>query len=218
MSKKTKKENKAPLFSPSYWLVDLIRLTAVPGILYFRPKAYYENKAARKKIQGGALVISNHAGFSDPVYLMFAIWYRRHHFICMKEFFEGGKFKRFWFSHFLCIPIDRENFNMNSFREVTGKLTDGNLVTMFPAGHIGQEGSDLSGFKSGMVMMALNAGRPVVPVVIRKKEHWYERLKFAIGEPVDVKALYDEAPSFSRVEEITRQLEEKENFLRGLIR
>ena len=31
----------------------------------------------------------NHDGFFDPIYLMFAIWYRRHRFICRKEFFDS---------------------------------------------------------------------------------------------------------------------------------
>ena len=215
--KKTERK-KAKLFSWRFFLYDLIRVTAVPGLLFFRPKAFYENEEARKKIRGGALLISNHVGFFDPVHLMFAIWYRRHHFICMKEFFEEGKLKRFIFQSFLCIPIDRENFNMSTFREITEHLKQGELVTMFPAGHIGFEENDLSGFKSGMVMMALSGDCPIIPVYLHKKEHRFSRLKFAVGSPVDVRKLYMEKPSLTRVEEIAKILEEKEAALSALIR
>lgn len=57
------------------------------GWLVFRPKNYYISEEAKKKIKGGSLIISNHIGFVDPVYLMMAMGYRRQHFIATKEFF-----------------------------------------------------------------------------------------------------------------------------------
>ena len=218
MKEKNVKRNRAKLFSFRYILHDLIRVTSIPGLLFFRPKGFYENEEAKKKIRGGALLISNHVGFFDPIYLMFAIWYRRHHFICMKEFFEGSRLKRFFFKNILCIPIDRENFNMSTFREITAHLQNGELVSMFPAGHIGFENDDLSGFKSGMVMMALSGDRPIFLVCLKKKERRFERLRFAVGAPVDVKALYMEKPSLTRIEEIAKLLEEKEALLSTIIR
>ena len=101
-----KRTNRAKLFSPRYLVHDFIKATAaIPGLIWMRPRWIFETKAARKRIRGGALLIANHYGFFDPVYLMFAVWYRRHHFICGKEFFES-RF-RWLFKQFLCIPIDR---------------------------------------------------------------------------------------------------------------
>ncbi len=80
--KNEKKKNEKKR-SPLRWLpFDFVRITAAPGLLWFRPKIIYENENAKKKIRGGALLISNHIGLFDPMYLMMAIWYRRHRFIC----------------------------------------------------------------------------------------------------------------------------------------
>ena len=104
-----KRPQRAKLFSLKYLVYDFVKVTAaLPGLLWLRPRWRYENKEARRRIRGGAVVIANHVGFFDPIYVMFAIWYRRHHFICGKEFFESKS--RWWFEHFLCIPVDRGNF------------------------------------------------------------------------------------------------------------
>ena len=103
----------------SYFMYDFVKATAaIPVALWLRPRILYESADAKKRIQGGALVIANHIGFADPIALMAAIWYRRHHFICMKEFEDKWNTKIF-FSWFHCIPIDRENFGIDSFRQIT---------------------------------------------------------------------------------------------------
>ena len=82
--------NKAKLFSFKNIIYDITKLlAALPGFIYFRPKYIYESDKAKKRIRGAAIVVSNHTGFFDPVYLQFAVWYRRHHFVCLQKFFEG---------------------------------------------------------------------------------------------------------------------------------
>lgn len=209
-----KKQNS--VFSLRYWFYDFVKITsALPGLLAFRPKRIYETPQARKKLRGGALLIANHVGFTDPVYLMLTIWYRRHHFICIEDFFRSKA--RWLFVHFLCIPIDRENFSMDSFREITGHLQAGEIVSMFPEGHVNDtpDGA-VSSFKSGMVLMAMRSGVPIVPIYVRKPNHWYERLVVVIGEPVDITKQYGSRPSFAQVEELAALLHNKEIELKKL--
>lgn len=209
-----KKQNK--LFSLQYWFYDFVKITAaLPGLLVFRPKFVYENERARKKLRGGALLIGNHIGFLDPIYLMIAIWYRRHHFICMAEFFRSKA--RWIFEHFLCIPIDRENFSVDSFRQITEHLKAGEIVSMFPEGHVNEDTSGaVASFKSGMVLMAMRSGVPIVPVYVRKQAHWYERLVLVIGESVDITERYGARPSFAQVEELAKALHDIENKLKDM--
>ena len=209
-----KKQNK--LFSLQYWFYDFVKITAaLPGLLVFRPKFVYENERARKKLRGGALLIGNHIGFLDPIYLMIAIWYRRHHFICMAEFFRSKA--RWMFEHFLCIPIDRENFSVDSFRQITEHLKAGEIVSMFPEGHVNEDTSGaVASFKSGMVLMAMRSGVPIVPVYVRKQAHWYERLVLVIGESVDITERYGARPSFAQVEELAKALHDIENKLKDM--
>lgn len=210
MSKQGKKRRLFP-----YFMYDFAFVTAgIPGMIYHRPKIHYETPEARKRIRGGALLIANHVGALDPVFVMYTIWYRRHRFICLKELFES---KAGWLiKQFLCIPIDRENFSMSSFREITEHLKAGHLVSMFPEGRINQEGGgQMQTFKSGMILMAVKGGTPIIPVCIRKRKHWYQRIHVMVGEAVDVRKRYGDKPTMKQIEEITSILYEKEELLRN---
>ena len=209
-----KAKNKK-LFSMRYLFYDFVKITsAIPGLLWFRPKWRFQNENAKKKIRGGAIAISNHDGFFDPIYLMFAIWYRRHRFICRKEFFESRA--RPFFKGFLCIPIDKNSFGIDSFREITDSLKAGYLVSMFPEGQI-NSGEEIAAFKSGVVLMAMQGKAPIVPVYIKVKRHFWNRVVFVIGEPIDLAALCAGRPTFSQIESIAQLLREREEALKAII-
>ena len=201
------------LFSPKYWFFDLVKVTAVPGLLWLRPKWQYESPEARRRIRGGALIASNHTSHLDPVYLQFAVGYRRQRFVCMKEFY-AKPFWRWVFSHFLCIPVDRENVSMKTMREVSDALQDGWVVSIFPEGHItdGQTGI----FKTGVILMAAQGKCPIIPVYIRKPERWWKRLRICIGEPVDVVGICGGKPNLRQMKEISEMLRNKEERLEAL--
>ena len=207
-----KKQSK--LFAKKYFVYDLLRVTgALPGLLWYRPKFVYESKEAKKRIRGGAVLIANHIGFADPIYCMYAVWYRRHRFVCLKELYDHKP--RWIFHNILIIPIDRENFNINSLREISDELTAGSLVTIFPEGHINSTG-ELATFKSGMVLMALRGKAPIVPLYVKAQKHFWNRVVFAFGEPLDVNELYGARPTMAQIEEVAALLKEKEENLRKL--
>ena len=212
----TERKNKAKLFSFKYLFVDFVRLTAaVPTLLWYRPKVLYENENAKKKIKGRALVISNHTFFFDPIYLMLAIWYRRHRFICNQKFYETNA--KFFFKLVRCIPIDIENFNIGSLRVINDCLQSGELVSMFPEGHINDGTDNMRSFKSGMVLMAMRAGAPIVPIYVKRHRPVYKRLTIMIGEAIDINARYGGRMNLSQIDELTTELFDKENKLKAMI-
>ena len=210
------KKNK--LFSFKYFLCDFVRVTAaIPTLLWFRPKKLYESKAAKKKIRGGALLSANHVGFIDPVYLMAQIWYRRHHFLTAKEIFGTGKFKNFLFKNvFLCIPVDRQNFTAGAMKGIINQLKQGDLVSVFPEGHIGKTDENLQSFKSGVTFMAYMSGCPVVPVYIKKRESAFRRQTVVIGEPIYINAKDKKGSTSEFLEQKTQLLYEKEKQLKQI--
>ena len=211
---KNKQENKSKLFSYKNFIYDFVKITAaIPTYIWCRPKFLYISKNAKKRIRGGALLIANHTGFCDPIYLMVAVWYRRHHFVCLKKFFEGKS--AWWFKQFGCIPIDKDSFDMESFRNIVSHLNSGDLVSIFPEGHVNGGAGDMDVFKSGVVMMAIKSRKPIVPVYIKPKKHWYSRLVVAVGEPVSVKNL-GEKQTFSGIDALALKLRDKENELKSL--
>ena len=210
--------SKNRTLSFKYFFYDFVRVTAIPGLLFFRPKKIYISEEAKKKIRGGALIISNHVSLSDPMYLMLTIWYRRHHFIAMKELFEKSKFNEWLFSKaFLCIKIDRDNFSIKTFKEIVNHLKNDEVVTMFPEGRVNINKEGTNAFKSGMIIMALKSGCPIVPVYIKRRKHWYSRLILGVGEPLDIKNFSKgDKPTMEEINEAAKYLELQESKLEAL--
>ena len=209
------KQNKAPLFSPKNIVIDFIRVTgAIPTLLLLRPKKIFMSEKAKEKIRGGALIIANHTEFIDPIYLMAVFWYRRHHFIASEEIMDSGA------GGFLlacgCIRIDRNNVTMSTMREITAKLKSGEVVSMFPQGRIIEEDKAEAGFKSGMTLMAIRSGAPIIPAYIVPRKSFFSRLKVVIGERVSVTELYGERPTFAEIDAATKLLSEREKQLKDL--
>ncbi|MCR5653282.1 MAG: 1-acyl-sn-glycerol-3-phosphate acyltransferase [Ruminococcus sp.] len=211
---KNNQTNKARLFAFKNFIYDFVKVTAaIPTFIMCRPKYLYSSKEAKKRIRGGAIAIANHNGFFDPIALMAAIWYRRHHFVCLKQFFEGKS--AWWFKQFGCIPIDKDNLDMESFRNIVSHLNSGELVTMFPEGHISDGSDRIDVFKSGVVLMAVRSRKPIVPVYLKPRKHWYNRCVFAIGEAVDVNSL-GQKQTFSQIDAFAETLRDKEKELEAL--
>ena len=154
------------IYKIGFWF---IKISAAPGLLWFRPKCYYPG-GKKIRIEGGALLIANHITMLDPYYMQYLVWYRNHHFVCLKEFYEK-KARAFLFHCFQCIPVDRENAGTGTMREIAAHLKKEELVCMFPEGTVNRDGTEkpeIHQFKSGMVLVALMAGKPIVPMVIGK--------------------------------------------------
>ncbi|MBQ4179311.1 MAG: 1-acyl-sn-glycerol-3-phosphate acyltransferase [Ruminococcus sp.] len=192
--------------------MDLIRITgALPGLVWLRPKIRYTAKQAKKRLRGGVLVIANHTSFIDPACMMYVLWYRRLYFVCHQAFVEtkAGPFFR---AAGCLIPINADNFSVGSFRSITESLRDGKAVTLFPEGHV-NKGDEMLEFKSGMVLISMQSKRPIVPVYLKPRRHWYSRLKAVVGEPVDITSLSEGRPAFSKIQEVTAQLKKREEEL-----
>ena len=185
--RKKEKERKKRNKGVGPWFYDLAKFTgAIPALLWLRPKYIYQSKAAKRKIKkGGVLFISNHSGYLDPLVLLCTVWYRRLHCVATKELFKG-KFNNWLFRHFLCIPVDKENFSVLTFKQIVSRLKAGKAVGIFPEGGINKGENKVEAFKAGAAMMAMRAGVPVVPLYIAKRKRWYSRVRVVAGEPVQL--------------------------------
>lgn len=209
MSLKDKpQKNKKSLFR--HLCYDFVKLTgAIPGMIFYRVKYIYENENARKKIKGGAIVISNHLGPPDAIRVHCIFWYRRLHFIAMKELFDTN-LKNWFFTKMLCIPVDRENFNMSTFSKVMEVTKEGGVICMFPEGHITLGDEAINTFKSGMILMALRAKVPIVPVYMAPQKNIWSRQHAVIGEPIDINELCGKMPNIQEIENAAVALRNKE--------
>lgn len=183
--KQKKKKNRKNIFK--YFVYDFVKWTgALPVILWFRLKCYYESPLAKKKVKGGALISSNHISMFDPIILSTKFWYRRMYMVATKNLFDT-KLKNWFFKHILCIKIDKENVNIDSYKEIVSRLKENRVVTIFPEGHIAHnDDNSMDSFKMGVMLMAMQAKVPIVPVYIIKREKWWHRQKIVIGEPISL--------------------------------
>lgn len=205
---------KSPIISFRYFFYDFIRLTGWPLLLFFRPKKIYVSKDAKTGFKGGFILMANHNSMKDPFYLIACLLRRRHHFVTTNEVCST-KWKRFLFKKcFLCIEINREQFSMSSFKEITKHLEMGDMVSMFPEGHINIEQEEMNHFKGGIVMMAYKANVPIRPVFLEKRKHWYSRLRLYVGKEFSVKEyLNGRSLNTNTVKEIALELEAREKEL-----
>lgn len=209
-------KRKAPLFKWEYFIYDQVKvLSALPTMLFWRPRWVYENKEAKAFHRGPFLLIANHTTFIDPIYIQLGVWYRRHHMLAAKEVMGTG-IRNWFFRHCLCINVDRENFDLAKMREIVSHLNKGEMITVFPGGHISKgEESGLEGYKQGVILMAMQAGVPIVPVYIATRSNIFKRLGFCIGAPLTVEQLTgSRMPSMVQIQEAGKKLFEKEQELK----
>jgi len=143
---------------------------------------------------------------------MYGFWYRRLRFVALRILFNT-RAKNFWFRHFLCIPIDRENLSMETFREIVGHLKDDHVVAMFPEGKINVEKKVIQSFKSGMILMAMQSKKPIYPGYIQKKKGIRHRLLVVVGEAI---RMPEGMMDLKEIENTTQELYNKEVLLQNL--
>ena len=211
------KRDRAPfiarLFDPRMWFYDFVKLTGLPVVLFLRLKRIFvtadgELKRQKGMLKGKYLVAANHTSFVDPIILVNAFWERRLVFVAMEELFKMklGKI----FSWMGCIPINRENVSLDTFKRVENQLYRGHTVAVFPEGGL-ETDNEMKTFKSGIALMAAISGADIIPTYIAKRPNKWRRQVVLIGEKIKLSDfLSSEFPSMNELENLTRELQERE--------
>lgn len=207
---------KAKLINFKYILFDIFRWCGLPLLLWFRIKKIFVSKDQKKHIKGGALVISNHILYSDVMVLHCTFWYRRLQFLVMEEIMQKG-FTKWFYKNCGCVPINRDKPSLKSFRSIVQRLEGGNLVAMFPEGHVSfSNDNPMAPFKSGAVLMAYQANVPIVPTYREIRSNIWKRQRIVIGEPIDLRKTFGENMGLKEIEQATQYLFEKEQELKNI--
>lgn len=121
--------------------------------------------AERIPAAGGAVIAINHTGYMDFTYagLPARTPKRYIRFMAKKEVFDSGVSGPIMraMRH---IPVDR-SAGADSYRAALDYLRRGELVGVYPEATISRS-FEIKGFKSGAARMAIEAGVPIVPMVI----------------------------------------------------
>jgi 1-acyl-sn-glycerol-3-phosphate acyltransferase len=125
--------------------------------------SYHDLGRAREHLP--CIFIANHQSMID-IWVMFAVIPPPTRFVAKRELFRIPIFG--WaLASCGCIPIDRANRGeaIRSLRAAAEQIRSGRSVVLYPEGSRSQDGV-LRPFKKGAFHLALQAGVPIVPVVI----------------------------------------------------
>lgn len=210
---------KAPLFSLKYLLHDMFKwFMSWKCLLFWRIKAYYDGPEAKKKIKRGAVIVSNHVAFVDPFVTQGLIWYRRFHFLAMDELMRS-KFSKWWYRHvFLTEPISRTAPSLKTIQYCTKLVSNGNLVCLFPEGHIKTDEKVVDDFKGGAILIAYRAKAPIIPIYHRKRKSIWNRTRMVVGKPINPYEIIGPTISQAKIAELSKQLADYTSYLETLIK
>ncbi|MCH5151856.1 MAG: 1-acyl-sn-glycerol-3-phosphate acyltransferase [Clostridiales bacterium] len=182
-----------------------VKLTGLPlQYFYFRKKIYYEDKSIqRRKIKGGALVVSNHYSVYDYPLIMYTFFGRSLRTLVAEVIYQKGKFMSWFMKRLGAIRVDRDSYDFSFMSAMVKCLKDRQVGLVFPESRIGEENEKLDGmleFKPSFVYMALEAGVPIIPVYVngvygKDKRKKHDRARIIIGKPINLQEMYDENKS-----------------------
>ena len=204
-------KKKPALLNPRLLPMDLARIVCTPLLIWYRMKRLNpDGTKYTGHIRGGAIIAANHTSFSDPFLVGVSVWYRRLYFLAAETVMQG-KLRTWLLKGVGAIKIDRKSTDIEAIRRSVEVLKKGHLLAVFPQGGIaGNE--QIKTVKSGAVLIALQAGVPIIPMHICPKKSWYSRRVVIVGNPVDPKSyIKNKFPSTADIEKVTQVLMEEMN-------
>jgi 1-acyl-sn-glycerol-3-phosphate acyltransferase len=147
--------------------------------------------------EGAAIVIANHTSPLDPLVLQ-AGTPRPIGFFFAREYYDFLGLRRVW-RRLGCIPVNRTGYDAAATKAGVRRLSEGELVGVFPEGRMNLDGSGLLPGRYGAAMLALRARVPVVPAVISGAPLGHTmirpyfvpcRIHVKYGEPIDLRSYY----------------------------
>lgn len=123
--------------------------------------------------RGALIVAANHSRFFDPVFVCMAVS-RRLQWMAKKELFVFGL--RSVFRVLGAFPVDRGGGGRAAIRAALDFLADGWAISMFPEGTRGKGGVERRA-RSGVIMIAVRSGAPILPVYVDHLPTPAERLR-----------------------------------------
>ncbi len=140
----------------------------------------------------GAVIVCNHVGWADSLWMAYAIYPRHLHYMSKQELF-GSRLARLILERSGSIPIDRLAPSPSSIKIAVELLLRGEVILIFPSGTRSQENI---AYKRGAATIARLASAPIVPAFYQgpanmKVVHFIDRprVRIAFGRPIETDSL-----------------------------
>jgi len=195
MSDEVADESRAPDLHPlrttPFW--RLCRSAAYIGtILWFDLKTYGVKNVPKT---GGALMISNHQSYLDPVLLGVNLP-RPLSYLAKSELFRN-RFLAWLITSLRAFPVRQGKGDKAAIEETIRRLREGHMLNIFPEGTRTETG-EIAPIQRGAALVVRRANVPIVPVVIvgsweawpyRQKMFRPHPIRVLYGKPLDVSGM-----------------------------
>ncbi len=183
---------------PFMWFV---KITGYPlEHFYYHKKIHYENGDKNlRKIEGPALIISNHTSVYDYPLIWYTFPTKTIRTLVGEGLYKYKSLKRL-LNHMGGIKVDRQNFDFSFLTTMSQCLKKGQFGLIFPESrvHTEKDPPGLLEFKPSYVYIALENNVPIIPVYVngvygrKKRKANRQRARIMVGKPIIPNLLLDE--------------------------
>jgi len=171
----------------------------------------------RPKLDGGLVLVANHASLLDPVILgaVTSGWVGTHRVVFMMNSVMARSRLLGWFYRWnRIIPVAPQGGNKDALRAAREVLAKGEVLGVFPEGGISRDGQLLLG-SPGAVSLGLAKNSPVLPVGIVGAGRclpyggvlpWPRKIIVRYGEPIPVAELMGDGDRKQRLSRATTRI------------
>lgn len=173
------------------------------------PRFYLEdpNKKTRR-VKGGAIFIANHTHIMDYFTMQYAHAFRKQRTLVSEAIYQHPALG-FLTKMMDDIMIHRENSDLSFMEESENTLKKGQVVTIYPEGHLMKNGK-IDSFKPSVVYLALRTGAPIIPHYIEGNYFKLKRTRVIVGKPIYLRDYCKSAnPSIQEVRDLCEMLRDK---------
>ncbi|MEG6521077.1 lysophospholipid acyltransferase family protein [Desulfotomaculum sp. 1211_IL3151] len=151
-------------------------------------------------VNGGLLIVSNHASNLDPLVVGCAIT-RKVHFMAKVELFKVPLLKTI-ITLLGAFPINREKSDRNAIRKALEILRSGQVVGIFPEGTRSKTGA-LQKAHIGAAMLAVKGDVPILPIALIGTRGFFNKITVKIGKPVYLPEIWAGRPGKAELEALS---------------
>ncbi|MDR1959547.1 MAG: 1-acyl-sn-glycerol-3-phosphate acyltransferase [Planctomycetaceae bacterium] len=155
--------------------------------------------------RGGALLVSNHQSFLDPMAIGAAVP-EKLNYLARKTLFRFKPFGRLLDS-LDTIPLNQEGLGFEGIKETIKRLKNGEKVLIFPEGERCRDGKMLP-FKKGVMTLAVKTKVPIIPAAISGAYESWPRggwPRFFPGRFGAVRVIYDEPIPYEKASRMSEE-------------
>ena len=150
------------------------------------------------------IVIGNHQAWIDPVVMAVGV---RHEQICLlgkRELSAGGLLNKIM-ANLHVVLVSRHNTDMEAMRACMKVVREGHILGVFPEGTRYHKGV-MEELETGVAMIALRAGVPLIPMLIPQKMKFFRRNDCYIGEAIPLDDLREKGINKDTCQELLQRI------------